>query len=719
MDASLTFLLIALVVAVFFLFSPMALKRPVSGGKRFLLGLLQWVPLALVAWLIFDPLASRRESETVHPVVALVWDDSPSMGFEDGIEGQPRIETVRKWVTDVQETWPDAQRQLALDSLALSELVPAHGSGSDFAQAFITLSGRYPAGRLQELIFVSDGQDRSLDSTMSAAESLKVPIHTLGIGPELPEKDVDVLWIEVPRSVAPRSAFLARYGLNAELASPLEVNLRIEFDSLEVSSESMTLEPPTTYREKYVTVSSEDPGVHLLRVWIEESRTGNRVAEATTEITIEERIPTILLLESRPNLLSRGLVQSVLKDGRFRVVRPVPLPDGEGGAIWTLSRPVQGESDSEVPVMDSGVEVTRLSAADWPGALGSLLKENPILVLGDSPWAQFPADWPNITAQEIESQPGGILALPGSDVGLEGLPEGSLRNLLAWMRSTRFSPTPIQIKVPESQHNSAALAPIWSYLGETWSIGPDRFFDPVPGLATPLLVDDAERLLAFETPVGFSRAILVSLRQIWDVRSADSTDALRGKNFRDGLFIGLIDALASGTSAGRSRVTAKPSRPVVGQRVEFLVEDPVLSPGPPVSGLQVRSGSEEWTALLLVPDPTWRGVGRATWMPRATGSYEVRYASGESTASIEVTAQPPESGDRALNSKLLAEIAERTGGKASAFADRAGLVDSLSGKSTSVVRTGMFPLRHDIRLGAAIAVLFCLGWAIRRFLALP
>ncbi|NUN97102.1 MAG: hypothetical protein HUU16_13095, partial [Candidatus Omnitrophica bacterium] len=65
--------------AVATLFSPRFFTRPLSGGRRFWLAVLQWLPLLALAVLLLDPARVTRFSETRERVIALVVDDSPSM----------------------------------------------------------------------------------------------------------------------------------------------------------------------------------------------------------------------------------------------------------------------------------------------------------------------------------------------------------------------------------------------------------------------------------------------------------------------------------------------------------------------------------------------------------------------------------------------------------------------------------------------------------------
>ena len=101
-------LLLALAVCLvsYFLFHPRFFTRPLSRSRRFWLAILQLVPLLLLCWLLGNPFVVRAARERVDPVVAVVLDDSPSMGFEDGSAGRPRIEMVEEWA----EEWSTAQK---------------------------------------------------------------------------------------------------------------------------------------------------------------------------------------------------------------------------------------------------------------------------------------------------------------------------------------------------------------------------------------------------------------------------------------------------------------------------------------------------------------------------------------------------------------------------------------------------------------------------------
>jgi hypothetical protein len=232
-----------------------------------------------------------------------------------------------------------------------------------------------------------------------------------------------------------------------------------------------------------------------------------------------------------------------------------------------------------------------------------------------------------------------------------------------------------------------------------------------------LLADMADRALVLQTRFDLGQAVLVSLSNLWELRSFSSKSA--DAKLEEGLWLGLLDSLSGTDSPDSTTFTMEPSRPSAGQPVRIRVQDPSLQPGPPVAGLRIREKGGEWANLLISPDPEWRGVGESTWVPRGTGVYEVGRHGDRPTVEVEVTDRPAEPGDETRDSVFLEELARRSGGEYQGFTEREAILAGINFPTRTQSRLSREPLSHSAGLGITAAILFCCGWGLRRILSLP
>ncbi len=704
----------AMVLAV--LFTPRVFRRPLPPGRRFWLGVLQLSPLLAVVWLLGNPTSIRTHQETVKQTVALLIDDSPSMAFEDGESGKARYEVLQSWSSELLQEWKQSSRSAVLETFLFSDLIPEGHSASDIAAVIEGLQNRIPKDRLAAVIIASDGQDHGERSAAQTASQLGVPVHTLGTGPVVAGESIKVRWLETPETATPGSPFMIRWGVDSKQSETWAGQVRITSGSQEIACKEISLQPGDGHLEEWASLKLENSGKHILHLLVESARTGDRVDQATASILVKQDTPTLLILESQFSRLTQSLSQTLLEGGRYRVLHALSSPDG-GGVFLSLFRPAHDNQGKEPW---SHERVLRKSSVEWEDALGVILPEVSLVVLGRSVLNHFPRGWASLLDNHLQHSQCGILVLPGAEEGLDRLSEGGLRSFLTWTGRRSKSYQPVEITFPTDTQNHPAMAPVWMMLNQSWKTVPDESFDGTPPYARILMMDIAGNPLLYESRVSLSRALAISLSDLWTLRSFDTSQAGNEKRFVEGLWLGLVDYLAVGTGGKADRLHVRPNPASVGQTVQVLAEAPSLPPGPAVSGIELRRmGESSWRILPLGSDPEWPGLGRASWIPRESGFYEIRFASGEEITQLRVLDHPPELEDRLLNQEILAAISARSGGQYVPFSGRDALFADMDAPSRTMVRSGQISFRHDAWTGILLVLLFCTGWGVRRLLSLP
>ena len=185
-----------------------------KGLRPIVIWLLQTAMLALLLLLLWHPALSVATLRPQQNLVAVLVDDSRSMGTVEG--GKTRIAAVQKALKDdglldalskkfqvrLYSFGKDIQR--VNDVAAITPVANATRIG-DSLDSLMAESSSIPLGAV---VVVSDGADNTggvdLD-TISHIRQQRVPVHTIGVGKEKLSNDVEILDASVPPRALPDS----------------------------------------------------------------------------------------------------------------------------------------------------------------------------------------------------------------------------------------------------------------------------------------------------------------------------------------------------------------------------------------------------------------------------------------------------------------------------------------------------------------------------------
>jgi hypothetical protein len=177
---------------------------------RFLLGL-RLGSLAVLAWILLEPVYSRYEEREIRREVVVLIDSSASMnliddgqsssrselaqqalersGLLDGLEGKVAVREVRA-----------ARRALLSDA----DAVEGWDQATDIAGALNEVMEQVPPDQLAGVVLLSDGRHNRPGSVEDAARRygiLDAPIAVIASGSETPPKDAAIVSVKAPDSV--------------------------------------------------------------------------------------------------------------------------------------------------------------------------------------------------------------------------------------------------------------------------------------------------------------------------------------------------------------------------------------------------------------------------------------------------------------------------------------------------------------------------------------
>ena len=188
------------------------------------LGFLRFLSLALILFLLAEPLLSALQQEEKPPLLAVMVDNSQSLGLsgdrDDGTSfdlGQSVIQTMGS--VDPSSI-PGETRfftfNQSISAFNQRDTLSFDGERTNIAQALEEVLGQLENDNLQAVLVVSDGQYNTGRNPVYIAERYPVPIHTVVVGDTTRRRDVRI------RNVNTNEIAYLNEAL------PFEVNIRAE-----------------------------------------------------------------------------------------------------------------------------------------------------------------------------------------------------------------------------------------------------------------------------------------------------------------------------------------------------------------------------------------------------------------------------------------------------------------------------------------------------------
>ena len=259
-------------------------------------------------------------------LLAVVVDNSMSMGLAD--DGKVRGEPVRPLADpkgsfaselerDYQVRWLKFDRSTS--RLTGPRDLTWQGTQTNLPTALEDVLGQTKNLPLAGVILFSDGSDnsfRDLTRVVDEYAARKIPIHTVGLGPESIGRDVELVDVSLPRRLLPKTVTAARVLIRHPGFRGAGVRLTVRDGSTLVTSENVTLSTDADVTTAEIKLFPEFSGVKAYDFSIE-PLAGEAVEENNSRRVIFEvrDAPTrVLLVEGRPRWEYKFIRQSMQSD---------------------------------------------------------------------------------------------------------------------------------------------------------------------------------------------------------------------------------------------------------------------------------------------------------------------------------------------------------------------------------------------------------------------
>jgi uncharacterized membrane protein len=292
------------------LFWHMRKRRGVLRGARpVLIWLAQCALIAVVLFMLWRPAISVARLRPQQNVVAVLIDHSRSMGIAD--TGSPRISEAenlfntdlapdldKKFQVRLYEFGRDASRIQSAANLAADDNATRIG---DSLRHIAAEAGSMPLGAI---VLLTDGGDNTggVDrDTISQLRQLRVPVHTIGFGPDHFSKDIEVEDVSLPARALANSRLSARVAFKQHGYAGQKVRLTVRENGRLLGEQAITVRPDMEQSEAIV-FNTGDAGAHAFDIGIEpvpgEENTHNNAMVRLVDVAAKKK--RVLYIEGEP-----------------------------------------------------------------------------------------------------------------------------------------------------------------------------------------------------------------------------------------------------------------------------------------------------------------------------------------------------------------------------------------------------------------------------------
>ena len=691
------------VVAAIFAYWTYGRTTPaISPGRRALLSSLRGLTLAIVLFLLFDPVLRRPDVRHEPPLVAILADNSASLSLTSdslairnalaavdwgGLEGEYRLFRFGDDVRDVGDA------RSAADSLSGTD------TRTSIADGFHRVSDLLARENLYATVLISDGLVNAGRNPAYVAEEMSAPVYTVIAGDTTRSRDVrvqEVLTNETAYSGAelPFSARIVADGYEGEQVS---VGLWLEGRLLD----EQTISLGASGIEQRVELTSPPVDEGLRQFTVSVTQLDGEATYRNNTLVVDVRV-----IDSRRHIL---------------LIAGSPHPD-----VGALRQVIETDPSSELTT-----RVQRAGGTFTEGALPSSFDGVDLVLLVDFPNAATPTQSAEQVAERIRSSDAAALYVAGRNPApdrLSRLGDEILPALPSRSAATSFEAQPVPTSRGTGHPVMAVDAPAdWSRLPPLNY--PDAGWQPSADAAVLATVrsrgvDLNDPIVVVRTRTGRRSAAILGAN-LWMWRTVSPTLGIQTGMF-DTFVDNLVRWLTAPDDDRRVRVRPLESRFDGVQSVRFAGEvyDESLDPVDDAE-VQLELESADGTTYQLAMDAEGRGRYRLDGgaLPEGTYTYRARAVAGgvdlgTDAGSFSVGPSSLEYLATSADAALMRQIAARSGGTSTTLDGLEPLLQEISSQADFMPRTERTvreaSLRHVYLLLLIVIALLATEWVLRK-----
>ncbi len=598
---------------------------PPSTASRWLrplaLGALSWSTLAALLLMLWQPALSVSSLKPRQNVVAVVVDASRSMSMPG--QGTTRMAEAKglldsSLLKDLQARYPvrlytaGAAATRIEKTSAIEPNEPVTRLGDSLAQVAAE-SATLPIGAI---ILLSDGSDNAHGfdrAALSALKQARIPVHTIGFGPESLTTDVEMLTAVAPTRALPG----ARIPITARIRHAGFENRQAKLTAVSegrvLASRQITLPPAGQLAAESLTIAVGKAGAMNMEIKVEPL--GGELSPANNSqsvlVQVEDRIPRVLYIEGEPRWELKFIRRAAEADKDIELV----------SLLRTTQNKFYRQGIASPAELVNGFPVTTEEIFSYDG-----------LIIGSVEAGAFTPVQLSLIRAFADRRGGGALFLGGrtslSDGAWQATEVAEILPVTLSSRNNSFVRTPVKVELtPQGAlHDLTRLDDSTQANAARWrALPPIADFqesgDPKPAalvLAQAVTSRGRQPLLAVQ-PFGRGRVALLATGGTWKWQMLMDARDQSHETFWKQMLRWLV-------SESRSRLSARVSESVLNDtanlRIDAEVFDSNYLPNSEAAvEARITMPGGETSMATLQPDPVRPGHYSAEFKALSAGAY--------------------------------------------------------------------------------------------------
>jgi len=280
-----------------------------SNPRATAIWLAQTALIAVVLFMLWHPAISVARLRPQENVVAVLVDHSRSMGIAD--DGKPRIQAAEDLLNggllpDLEKRFQVRMYEFGRDAVRVDEArnLAADDDATRIGDSLKHIAGEAGTMPLGAVVLLSDGGDNTggIDrDTISKLRALRLPVHTIGFGPDHFAKDVEIVDVAAPARALAQSRVSARVAIRQHGFAGSKVKLLVRENDHPIAEQEITLKPDPEQSETVVFNAGAE-GAHSFTIGVsplagEQNARNNAVVRL---VNVAPRKMRILYIEGEP-----------------------------------------------------------------------------------------------------------------------------------------------------------------------------------------------------------------------------------------------------------------------------------------------------------------------------------------------------------------------------------------------------------------------------------
>jgi uncharacterized membrane protein len=300
-----------------------------TNARSIVIWLAQTALIALILLLLWHPAISVARLRPQQNVVAVLIDHSRSMGIAD--EGKPRLQNAEELLDN--QLLPDLNKRFQVrlyefgrDAVRVDQ---ARGLAADDNATRIGDSLKHIAAEagtmpLGAIVVLSDGGDNTggVDrDTIEQLRQLRIPVHTVGFGPDHFAKDIEIVDVAAPARALAQSRLSARVAIRQHGYAGATVKLMVRENDHPISEQAIVLKPDAEQSETIV-FNAGPAGAHSFQIGVapvagEQNTQNNAMVRL---VNVAPRKMRVLYMEGEPRWEYKFIRRALEDDPSIEIV---------------------------------------------------------------------------------------------------------------------------------------------------------------------------------------------------------------------------------------------------------------------------------------------------------------------------------------------------------------------------------------------------------------